>query len=124
MNQKKNRKIRGVNYLAVDISNLKNLVENEDDIFIIQALFRTYAFLTSAYLLAPAHFNYIDSKKYGKAHNILPSQIAEPFVIVSEKLDVYPFIDYHYSYSLGNYVKIDKSKGYNWENLAMAAKIS
>ena len=78
------------------LSNLKNLVENEDDIFIIQALFRTYAFLTSAYLLAPAHFNYIDSKKYGKAHNILPSQIAEPFVIVSEKLDVYPFIDYHY----------------------------
>ena len=106
------------------LSNLKNLVENEDDIFIIQALFRTYAFLTSAYLLAPAHFNYIDSKKYGKAHNILPSQIAEPFVIVSEKLDVYPFIDYHYSYSLGNYVKIDKSKGYNWENLAMAAKFS
>ena len=98
------------------------LVCEEEDIFLIQALFRAYSFLTSAYLLAPAHFNYIDTKKYGKAHNILPSQIAEPFVIVSKKLDVYPFMDYHYAYSLGNFVKIDNSKGYEWENLAMAAK--
>ena len=107
-----------------NLSNLKHLVVEEEDVFIIQALFRAYSFLTSAYLLAPAHFNYIDTKKYGKAHTVLPSQIAEPFVIVSKKLDVYPFIDYHYSYSLGNYVKIDKSKGYEWENLAMAAKFS
>ena len=106
------------------LSNLKDIVSLEDDVFIVQALFRAYAFLTSAYLLAPAHFNYIETKKYGKAHNILPAQIAEPFVIVSEKLDVYPFIDYHYAYSLGNYVKIDNTKGYEWENLAMAAKFS
>ena len=106
------------------LSNLKDIVSLEDDVFIVQALFRSYAFLTSAYLLAPAHFNYIETKKYGKAHNTLPAQIAEPFVIVSEKLDVYPFIDYHYAYSLGNYVKIDNTKGYEWENLAMAAKFS
>ena len=106
------------------LSNFKNLVEGEEDILIIQALFRAYAFLSSAYLLAPAHFNYIDTKKYGQAHKILPSQIAEPFVIVSKKLDVYPFMDYHYAYSLGNFVKIDNSKGYEWENLAMAAKFS
>ena len=107
-----------------NLSNLKDLVTGEDDVFIVQALFRAYAFLTSAYLLAPAHFNYIKTKKYGKAHNTLPAQIAEPFVIVSNKLDVYPFIDYHYSYSLGNYVKIDDTKGFEWENLAMAAKFS
>ena len=106
------------------LSNLKDIVSKEDDVFIIQALFRAYAFLTSAYLLAPAHFNYIETKKYGKAHRALPAQIAEPFVIVSKKLDVYPFIDYHYAYSLGNYVKIDNTKGYEWENLAMAAKFS
>ena len=58
------------------------------------------------------------------AHRVLPSQISEPFVLVSKKLDVYPFLDYHYAYSLGNYVKIDDSKGYEWENLAMAAKFS
>ena len=106
------------------LKNYKDLVKNEDDIFINQALFRAYAFLTSAYLLAPSHFSFQKNKKYGKAHRLLPSQLAEPFVLVSEKLDVFPFIDYHYAYSLGNYVKIDNSKGYEWENLAMAAKFS
>ncbi len=106
------------------LKNYKDLVKNEDDIFINQALFRAYAFLTSAYLLAPSHFSFQKTKKYGRAHRILPSQLSEPFVLVSEKLDVYPFIDYHYAYSLGNYVKIDSSKGYEWENLAMATKFS
>ena len=106
------------------LKNYKDLVKNEDDIFINQALFRAYAFLTSAYLLAPSHFSFQKTKKYGRAHRLLPSQLSEPFVLVSEKLDVYPFIDYHYAYSLGNYVKIDNSKGYEWENLAMAAKFS
>ena len=106
------------------LKNYKDLVKNEDDIFINQALFRAYAFLTSAYLLAPSHFSFQKTKKYGKAHRVLPAQISEPFVLVSIKLDVYPFLDYHYAYSLGNYVKIDDSKGYEWENLAMAAKFS
>ena len=117
--------IKGAIEKAVEnLPNYENEVYKENDILVIQALFRAYAFVASAYLLAPAHFNFIETKKYGKAHNILPSQIAIPFVIVSKKLDVYPFIDYHYAYSLGNYVKIDKAKGYDWENLAMAAKFS
>ena len=106
------------------LKNYKDLVKNEDDIFINQALFRAYSFLASAYLLAPSHFSFQKTKKYGKAHRVLPSQISEPFVLVSKKLDVYPFLDYHYAYSLGNYVKIKDSKGYEWENLAMAAKFS
>ena len=106
------------------LKNYKDVLKNEDDIFINQALFRAYAFLASAYLLAPSHFSFQKTKKYGKAHRVLPSQISEPFVLVSKKLDVYPFLDYHYAYSLGNYVKIDDSKGYEWENLAMAAKFS
>ncbi len=106
------------------LKNYKDVVKNEDDIFVNQALFRAYAFLASAYLLAPSHFSFQKTKKYGKAHKVLPSQISEPFVLVSKKLDVYPFLDYHYAYSLGNYVKIEDSKGYEWENLAMAAKFS
>ena len=106
------------------LKNYKDVVKNEDDIFINQALFRAYAFLASAYLLAPSHFSFQKTKKYGKAHKVLPSQISEPFVLVSKKLDVYPFLDYHYAYSLGNYVKIEDSKGIEWENLAMAAKFS
>mgnify|MGYP003310069129 CR=1 FL=1 len=106
------------------LKNYKDLVKNEDDIFINQALFRAYAFLASAYLLAPSHFSFQKTKKYGKANRVLPSQISEPFALVSKKLDVYPFLDYHYAYYLGNYVKIDYSKWYEWENLAMAAKFS
>ena len=109
------------------IASLKNFsedVKKENNPFVIQALFRAYAFLASAYLLAPSHFSFQKTKKYGKAHRVLPAQISEPFVLVSKKLDVYPFLDYHYAYSLGNYVKIDDSKGYEWENLAMAAKFS
>ena len=64
------------------LKNYKDLVKNEDDIFINQALFRAYAFLASAYLLAPSHFSFQKTKKYGKAHRILPSQLSEPFVLV------------------------------------------
>ena len=93
------------------LPNFKDQVKNEDDIFVIQALFRTYSFITSAYLLAPSHFSYQKTGNYGKAYSFLPANVAEPFVIVSEKLDVFPFLDYHYAYSLGNYVKINNTYG-------------
>ena len=106
------------------LPNFKDQVKNEDDIFVIQALYRTYSFITSAYLLAPSHFSYQKTGNYGKAYRFLPANLAEPFVVISEKLDVFPFLDYHYAYSLGNYVKINNTDGYNWENLNMAAKFS
>jgi indoleamine 2,3-dioxygenase len=106
------------------IPNLINLVTEEKEPFILQALFRAYSFLTSAYTLAPAHFNQLKSGSYGKANQNIPEQLAVPFCKVAEKLQVYPWLDYHYSYSLGNYVKKDPSKGLNWENLEMAIKFS
>ena len=113
--------------LEVNIEKLPNYlgdVEKESDPFICQALFRSYAFLSSAYTLAPAHFTYLETGKYGKANRLLPKQLAQPFVSVSKKLDVYPWLDYHYAYSLGNYSKYNVNKGFNWENLGMAAKFS
>ncbi len=107
-----------------NLPNFKEHVQQENDPFILQALFRSYAFLASAYALAPAHFSFLKNGAYGKAHKSIPPQIAQPFVIVSEKLDVYPWLDYHYAYSLGNYVKIDPNGGFEWENLGMAAKFS
>ena len=109
------------------IKKLPNYIENvkkESDPFICQALFRSYAFLSSAYTLAPAHFTFLKTGKYGKANTTLPKQLAQPFCSVSKKLDVYPWLDYHYAYSLGNYSKFDLSGGFNWENLGMAAKFS
>ena len=43
---------------------------------------------------------------------------------MSEKLDVYPWLDYHYAYSLGNYVKKDSNSSLNWTNLDMACKFT
>ena len=109
------------------VKRLPNLVANvskEEDIFLLAALFRTYSFISSAYTLGPAHHHYLRSGKYGKAHAVLPKNIAQAFVAVAEKLDVYPWLDYHYAYSLGNYNKKDKTAGFEWNNLAMAAKFS
>ena len=106
------------------LNDFSDLVANESDVFIIQALFRAYAFLSSAYTLAPAHFEYKRSGNYGKANSILPKQLAKPFCIIANSLNVYPWLDYHYAYSLGNYVKKDESLGLTWENLEMAVKFS
>jgi indoleamine 2,3-dioxygenase len=37
-------------------------------------------------------------------------------------LNVYPWLDYHYAYSLGNYVKRDAVGSLDWKNLDMACK--
>ena len=109
------------------VSHLPNLidqVQQEDDIKIIQALFRGYSFLASAYTLEPSFQHYRKTGKYGKANNILPEQIAQPFVEVSNMLEVYPWLDYHYAYSLGNFKKIDKKGDHTWSNLDMCVRFS
>ncbi len=98
-------------------------VSAEQDVFIIQALFRAYTFLTSAYLLAPSFHGQINGI-YGKALNVLPKNLAKPLVTVAAKLDVMPWLEYHYAYSLGNYVKIDPSKDLHWQNLKMACSFT
>ena len=67
-------------------------VSNETDIMLIQALYRGYCFLASAYTLEPSFQHYRNTGDYGKAQNILPIQIAQPFVEVSNKLEVYPWL--------------------------------
>lgn len=109
------------------VNKLPNFVEQvskESHPFVLQALFRAYAFVASAYTLAPAHHHYLKNGTYGKAHGKLPKNIAQPFVTVAEKLEVYPWLDYHYAYSLGNFKKLDATKGMNWENLGMSVKFS
>lgn len=112
--------------LESSILNLENkieLVKEETDIFIIQALYRAYTFLTSAYLLEPSNRNKTNGK-YGVGRNVLPIQLTQPLEYVASKLDVYPWLDYHYAYSLGNYVKKDPNGGLEYTNLDMACKFS
>lgn len=96
---------------------------HETDPFVIQALFRAYTFMSSAYLLAPSYHGQKNGI-YGKARNVLPTPLAKPLVCVADKLQVSPFLEYHYAYSLGNYVKKDDSKGLHWSNLGMACSFT
>jgi indoleamine 2,3-dioxygenase len=100
------------------------IIKKESDIQIIQALYRAYSFISSSYLLEPAYIEFKNKGEYGKARTILPKVLAVPYCYLAEKLGVYPWLDYHYAYSLGNYVKLDKSKGLNWKNLRMACKFT
>ena len=106
------------------IQNHVEAIEKETDIFVLQALFRSYSFLASAYLLEPSYQQFKIVGKYGIALNVLPKNIAMPFCKVADKLDVFAWLDYHYAYSLGNYRKLDASGDLNWENITMCNKFS
>lgn len=88
------------------------------------ALFRGYAFLTSAYLLEPTYHEKLKTGNYGKARTTLPANLAKPFCYVAKILGVYPWMDYSYAYSLGNRLKKDPSGDLNWENLDMCVKFT
>ena len=88
------------NKIETEVEKLPNyidLVENEDEILVIQALYRAYCFLTSAFTLELSYQEFVKTKKYGKARQTLPKQVAQPFVCVANKLDVFPWLDYHYA---------------------------
>lgn len=104
------------------IPNYKARIEDETDVFILQALYRAYTFITSGFTLELSYQEFIKSGNYGQARDLLPANIAEPLVLVSNKLQAYPWLDYHYAYSLGNYVKKNPNEGLHWENLDMACK--
>lgn len=106
------------------MENLNEACKLEEDKKVLAALFRAYTFLCSGYLLAPSHFHKDADGKYGVAHQSLPAQIAQPLCTVALKLDVHPFLDYHYSYSLGNYVKNDPAGDLHWNNLNMACSFT
>jgi indoleamine 2,3-dioxygenase len=100
------------------------IIEKETDVFVLQALYRAYTFVTSGFTLEQAYQEFLQSGNYGVARQMLPKNIAKPLVLVSNKLDVYPWLDYHYSYSLGNYVKKDPDGDLHWKNLDMACKFT
>jgi indoleamine 2,3-dioxygenase len=106
----------------VSVPNYKNVIENETDVFILQALYRAYTFITSGFTLELSYQEFIKNGNYGEARALLPANIAEPLVLVSEKIKAFPWLDYHYAYALGNYVKKNPDEGLHWKNLDMACK--
>ena len=127
LNEKEFGLLNTPNAIVAPVLAIKNhveAIEKETDIFVLQALFRSYSFLASAYLLEPSYQQFKIDGKYGKARNVLPKNIAMPFCKVADKLDVFAWLDYHYAYSLGNYRKLDASGDLNWENITMCNKFS
>ncbi len=106
------------------LPNYIDLVKKETDIHVIQALYRGYCFLTSAYTLETSFQHYRTTGNYGKARNIVPPQIAQPLIHVTDALHAFPWLDYHYGYSLGNYKMKDKNGGLEWSNLDMCVRFS
>jgi len=107
---------------VTSIPNYLSIVDQETDVFILQALYRAYTFITSGFTLELSYQEFVKSGNYGVARQLLPANIAEPLVCVSNKLKAYPWLDYHYAYSLGNYVKQDINQCLRWDNLDMACK--
>ena len=129
--QSENREEKGVLGIPNEIEkqlglipDYSSIIDKETDVFVLQALYRAYTFLTSGFTLELAYQEFLSSGNYGIARQILPANIAKPLVLVSSKLDVYPWLDYHYSYSLGNYVKKNPAGDLDWKNLDMACKFT
>ena len=59
------------------LPNYLSAIEIEKDPFVLAGLFRAYGFVTSAYTLAPSHHSFVKTGKYGKAHEVLPANVAQ-----------------------------------------------
>lgn len=105
------------------LPNYLKLVQDESDVQVLAALFRGYGFATSAYLLEPSHQEHLRSGKYGKGRTKLPANLAQPFDCVADKLGVYPWMDYSYTYGLGNFVR-SNNRSLDYQNLDMAVSFS
>jgi hypothetical protein len=99
-------------------------IKKEFDIFTIQALFRTYAFICNGFMLDSTYFSYKTSNKYYEARYKLPEKLARPYFILSQKLGINPYLDYGYCYSLGNFMKKNKDGNLHYKNLKMICKFT
>lgn len=69
-------------------STFPNLVSSmdlyKDDLPLMNALYRDYSFLASAYLLEPCHHRFIKGEPYGLGRQVLPANISHPIAKCAE----------------------------------------
>jgi len=71
--------------LLKELPDLSAEVEKyRDDLVVMNALYRDYSFLASAYLFEPCHERYMRGEEYGLGRQSLPRCIALPIVKVAE----------------------------------------
>ncbi|KAF2180952.1 hypothetical protein K469DRAFT_729618 [Zopfia rhizophila CBS 207.26] len=90
-----------------------------DDLVVMNALYRDYSFLASAYLLEPCHKRYLKGEPYGLGRQSLPRSIALPIVKIADIVGFKPFMEYAGSYALFNYRLEDPYRGLEYENLRL-----
>ncbi|KAL2175756.1 uncharacterized protein P884DRAFT_278907 [Thermothelomyces heterothallicus CBS 202.75] len=91
----------------------------KDDLPLMNALYRDYSFLASAYLLEPCHERFVRGEGYGLARDVLPANIARPIAKCAALCNFKPFMEYAGSYALFNYRLVDPSKGLASDNLRL-----
>jgi indoleamine 2,3-dioxygenase len=68
-----------------ELPDLSNAIDRyKDDLPLMNALYRDYSFLASAYLLEPCHGRFMKGEAYGLGRDVLPANIAVPIVKVAE----------------------------------------
>ena len=56
----------------------------KDDLPMMNALYRDYSFLASAYLLEPCHQRFVKGEPYGLGRQVLPANISHPIAKCAE----------------------------------------
>ncbi|KAH0545135.1 hypothetical protein FGG08_000747 [Glutinoglossum americanum] len=101
-----------------DLPDLSDGVERyKCDLPLMNALYRDYSFLASAYLLEPCHLRFVKGEGYGLGRQTLPKNIALPISKVAAIAGFKPFMEYAGSYALFNYRLENPSLGLQYENL-------
>ena len=68
-----------------ELPDLSSKVEKyRNDLVVMNALYRDYSFLASAYLLEPCHERFLKGEPYGLGRQTLPRNIALPIVKIAE----------------------------------------
>ena len=68
-----------------ELPDLSDAIEKyRDDLIVMNALYRDYSFLASAYLFEPCHERFLRDEPYGLGRQKLPRSIALPIVKIAE----------------------------------------
>ncbi|KAK3955392.1 indoleamine 2,3-dioxygenase gamma type [Pseudoneurospora amorphoporcata] len=86
------------------------------DLPLMNALYRDYSFLASAYLLEPCHERFVKGEEYGLGRQVLPANVARPIAKCAEICEFKPFMEYAGSYALFNYRLVDPSLGFSFSD--------
>lgn len=91
----------------------------KDNLPLMNALYRDYSFLASAYLLEPCHERFVKGEPYGLGRQVLPANIAQPIAKCADICGFKPFMEYAGSYALYNYRLENPSAGLEYSNLRL-----